>query len=176
MNLKLHNLTYTTYTEKTTDPIWKCGDGEGDRRHPGGLSISVSPQRVLPLRQHPIPQIARIASAVLGRQGQTWGGQASDREQGRGAGVRPAGRGWSCRACDSAGASRAGQDAPAPRGAGGGVTAGGPVLVRAGAGLRPPGVRAAAPGAGAGSVACARRPITRFMGPSPRPAPTRSGS
>ena len=30
--------------------------------------------------------------------------------------------------------------------AGGGVTAGGPVLVRAGAGLRPPVVRAAAPG------------------------------
>ena len=35
----------------------------------------------------------------------------------------------------------------------------------------PPVVRAAAPGDGAGSVACARRPITRFMGPSPRPAP-----
>ena len=30
-----------------------------------------------------------IASAVLGRQGQTWGGQVSDRQQGRGAGVRP---------------------------------------------------------------------------------------
>ena len=46
----------------------------------------------------------------------------------------------------------------------------GPVLVRAGAGLWPPGVGAAAPGDGGGSVACARRPITRLMGPSPRPA------
>ena len=46
-----------------------------------------------------------------------------------------------------------------------------PVLVRAGAGLRPPVVCAAAPGAGAGSVACARRPITRFMHYSPRTRP-----
>ena len=41
-------------------------------------------------------------------------------------------------------------DEPAPRGAGGGVTAGGAVLVRAGAGLPPPVLRAAAPGDGAG--------------------------
>ena len=40
----------------------------------------------------------------------------------------------------------------------------GPVLVRAGVGRRPPGVRAAAPGAGAGFFACAHRPITRFYG------------
>ena len=46
----------------------------------------------------------------------------------------------------------------------------GPVLVRAGAGRRPPIVRAAAPGDGAGTVACSRRPITRFMGSSTRPA------
>ena len=67
---------------------------------------------------------ARIASAVLGRQGQTWGGQVSDREQGRGAGVRPPARrqSWPRRA--RAGASRAGQDAPALLGAGGGVTGG----------------------------------------------------
>ena len=37
--------------------------------------------------------------------------------------------------------------------------------------LRPPVVRAAAPGAGAGSCACARRPITPLMHYSPRPRP-----
>ena len=47
----------------------------------------------------------------------------------------------------------------------------GPVLVRAGDGRRPPSVRAAAPGDGAGSVACAHRPITPLMPPSPRPRP-----
>ena len=48
----------------------------------------------------------------------------------------------------------------------------GPVLVSAGAGLRPPSVRAAAPGAGAGSVAVSHRPINPFMprSPSTRPA------
>ena len=74
-----------------------------------------------------------------------------------------------------AGASRAGQDELALRG-GAAASRVGPVLVRAGAGRRPPGVRAAVPGAGAGFVACAHRPITPFMGPSPRPAPPRSGS
>ena len=40
----------------------------------------------------------------------------------------------------------------------------GPVLVRAGAGLRPPSVRAAAPGDGAGSLACAHRAAIRMLG------------
>ena len=52
----------------------------------------------------------------------------------------------------------------------------GPVLVHAGAGLWPPTVRFAAPGDGAGFFAVSRRPITPLMGPSPRTAPTRSGS
>ena len=39
----------------------------------------------------------------------------------------------------------------------------GPVLVREGDGLRPPGVGVAAPGEGVGSVAVSRRPITPFM-------------
>ena len=47
----------------------------------------------------------------------------------------------------------------------------GPVLVRAGAGRRPPIVRAAVPGAGAGSVACAHRPINPLMPRAPRPRP-----
>ena len=40
----------------------------------------------------------------------------------------------------------------------------GPVLVRAGAGLRPPVLRAAAPGDGAGFFACSSRPITPLLG------------
>ena len=52
----------------------------------------------------------------------------------------------------------------------------GPVLVRDGDGLRPPSVRAAPPGAGAGAGAFTNRPITPLMGTSPRTAPTRSRS
>ena len=52
----------------------------------------------------------------------------------------------------------------------------GPVLVRAADWLRPSILRAAAPGDGAGSFAFSNHPITPFMGPSPRTAPTRSGS
>ena len=88
-------------------------------------------------RQHPTP--ARIASAVLGRQGP---GQASDREQGRGAGVRPAGRGWSAV----------------------------PVTARA-PGSGRPFLRAAAPGDGAGFFAFSNHPITRFMLRYFRPPP-----
>ena len=75
---------------------------------------------------------ARIASAVLGRQGQTWGGQVSDREQGRGAGVRPPAR-------------------------------------------RPPGVGAAAPGDGGGSVVLFSPSHNSLYGTltPPRPPPLR---
>ena len=64
--------------------------------------------------------------------------------------MRPAGRGWSCRACDSAGASRAGHEARRRCGERAAASRPGPVLVHAGAGLRPPGVRAAALGDGPG--------------------------
>ena len=55
--------------------------------------------------------------------------------------------------------------------AGGAASRPGPVLVRAGDGRRPPGVGAAAPGDGGGSVAGSRRPITPFMHYPPPPRP-----
>ena len=111
------------------------------------------PQRVLPLRQHPTPQIARIASAVLGRQGQTWGARQAIGNRGE------------VRAC-----GQRGEVGPAVP-----VTARarpGPVRMRRrrgerAAASRPGGPSWSARATGAGRPLCAPRPLVTALGSAP---------